>query len=90
MKILQTESADMTTFVESGWTVIPLNVPVLLIEPPSVSMELRETKEEQIVIGDIDFIPAIGRRHIDMLTHRTLLEESVMKHREIWKTLAKK
>ena len=90
MKILQTESADITTFEESGWTVIPLNVPVLLIEPPSVSVELREAKEEQVILGDIDFIPAIGGRHIDMLTHRALLEESVMKHREIWKTLAKK
>jgi hypothetical protein len=90
MKILHTESADMTTFEESGWTVMPLNVPALLIEPPSVSVELHETKEEQVVLGDIDFIPAIGRRHIDMLTHRALLEESVTKHREIWKTLAKK
>lgn len=90
MKILQTESADITTFAESGWSVIPLNVPVLLIEPPSVLVELRETKEEQVVLGDVDFVPAIGGRHIDMLTHRALLDESVVKHREIWKTMAKK
>jgi hypothetical protein len=90
MKILQTESADITTFAEFGWSVIPLNVPVLLIEPPSVLVELRETKEEQVVLGDVDFVPAIGGRHIDMLTHRALLDESVVKHREIWKTMAKK
>lgn len=90
MKIIQTESADMRTFEESGWSIMPLNIPVSLVEPPEVSGELREAEEEQILPGDIDFVPAIGGRHIDVGTHHTLLEESLTKHREIWKTLAKK
>ena len=90
MKMPQTESADITTFVEAGWTVIPLNVPVLALEPPSVLVELHEIKEEQIVPGDINFVPVTGGRHIDMLTHRALLDESVVKHREIWKIMAKR
>ena len=90
MKILQTESADITTFVEAGWTFIPLNIPVLLLEPPSGRVQLREIEEEQVVPGDVKFVPVTGGRHIDMLTHRALLDESVVKHREIWKTMAKR
>ena len=90
MKIPQTESADIKTFEESGWSIIPLNIPVLLIEPPDVSLELNEAKEEQILPGNINFVPPIGGRHIDALTHHVLLKESLIKHREIWKTLAKK
>jgi hypothetical protein len=90
MKIVQTESADITTFAESGWIVVPLNVPVLLVEPPGVPVELRETEEEEFLLGDVDFVPATGGRYIDMLTHRALLDESVVKHKEIWKAMAKK
>ncbi|MFX1476045.1 MAG: hypothetical protein ACFFCO_11300 [Promethearchaeota archaeon] len=90
MKILQTESADIRTFEESEWSVIPLNIPVLLVEPPDFSLELNEAKLEQVLPGEIDFVPSIGVRHIDMLTHYALLEESLVKHKEIWKTLAKK
>lgn len=90
MKTPQTESADIRTFEESDWSIIPLNIPVSLIEPPDVSVELNEAKEEQVISGDIDFVPPIGGRHIDTLTHHALLEESLIKHREIWQTLAKK
>lgn len=90
MKIPQTESVDVKTFQESGWSVIPWNIPILLIEAPNVSLELEEANEEQILPGDISFVPPIGGRHIDALTHHALLEESLIKHREIWKTLAKK
>lgn len=90
MKILQTDSADITTFVEAGWTVMPLNVPVLVLEPPRTLVELREIKEEEVVSGDVNFVPVTGGHHIDMLTHRALLDESVVKHREIWKSMAKR
>ena len=90
MKIAQTESTDMTTFVEAGWSVIPLNFPALVLEPPSALVELREIEEEQTVPGGFSFVPLTGGRHIDMLTHRTLLDESVVKHREIWKIMAKR
>ena len=90
MKIRETESTDSTTFVEAGWTIIPLNVPLLVLEPPSVPVELREIQEEQVMPGDVDFVPATAGRHIDLLTHRALLDESVVKHRRIWKTMAKR
>lgn len=90
MKIPQTESADIRIFEESEWSILPLNVPVLLIEPPDISLKLSEPEEGQVLLGDITFLPNIGGRKIDALTHRTLLEESLIKHKEIWKTLAMK
>lgn len=90
MKILQTESADIRIFEESEWSIMPLNIPVLPVEPPDVSLEFSEAKEEQVLPGDIGFVLPIGEWHIDISTHHALLEESLMKHREIWKSLAKK
>ena len=90
VKVVQTDSADVTTLGEAGWTVVALNVPVLVLEPPRTLVELSGTKEEELVSGDVSFAPAIEGRHIDMLTHRALLDESVVKHSEIWKSMAKK
>ena len=90
MRVLQTESSDTKTFEELGWEITPLNIPVLVIEPPDVSLQLSEAKEEQVLPGEIDFVPPVTGRKIDTLTHRALLEDSLIKHRDIWKTLAKK
>ncbi|OGO04490.1 MAG: hypothetical protein A2Y60_06500 [Chloroflexi bacterium RBG_13_54_9] len=90
MRLPQTESSDTKTFEELGWEITPLNIPVLMIEPPNVSLELSEAKEEKALPGEINLAPPAVVRKVDTLTHRALLEESLMKHGEIWKTLAKK
>jgi len=89
MVIQHTGSSDIQIFEESEWSIVPLNIPVLLIEPPDVSLDINEATDEQILPGDIVLVSPIGARNIDMLTHQTLLAESLIKHRETWKTLAK-
>lgn len=90
MRIPQTETADIRALEELEWNITPLNTPVLLVEPPDVSLELSEVGEEKVLLGDIDFVPLTSGRSIDMLTHRTLLTESLVEYRDIWRTLAKK
>jgi hypothetical protein len=90
MKVLQTESADTKTFEELEWHIIPLNIPVLTVESPDVSLELTEIEEKEVLPGDINFVPRTTQRIIGMMTHQALLEESLVEHKEIWRTLAEK
>ena len=90
MRMLQTESADIIT-LEAEYRITPaLNIPVLLIKPPDITPELREAEQEKALPGDIDLILIASERNIDMLTHRTLVEESLLKYKDIWRTLADK
>lgn len=90
MEVLQTESADTKTFEELEWHIMPLNIPVLMVEPPDISLELTEIEEKEVLLGDINFVPRTTQLTIDMMTHQALLEESLVKHKEIWRTLAEK
>lgn len=87
---IQTDCADSKTFDELDWDINPVNTPVLTIEPPRISTELAELKQEEVLPGEIDFVPISLPSTIDTLTHYALLNDSLVKYREIWKTLAEK
>lgn len=89
MKI-QTDYADSTTFEELKWDINPVNTPILTIEPPCISTELTEVEPEETLLGNIEWAPVSFPRTIDMPTHHSLLNNSLTKHRDIWKTLAEK
>ena len=86
----QTETADIRALEELGWIITSLSTPVLVIKPPSVFLELGEVEEEEVLPGDVNFVPLTRGRSIDTLTHRALLEESVTEYRDIWRTLAER
>lgn len=77
-----TESTDMK-FWESGWTIKPLNVPILVVAPPAAHTDLiiiLPLEEEEVDISaalleDKDFVESIKRAREEMrrgeyLTHQ--------------------
>jgi len=87
---IQTDCADSKTFNEMQWDIKPVNTPVLTIEPPRISAELAEVEREEALPGEIDWVPVSFTRTIDTLTHHDLLNSSLAKHGDIWKTLAER
>lgn len=91
MKISQTDTADVKTFTELGWNIMPFNIPYLMEELHGVSLEeLYQVEVEEQLSGDINIVPATSGKNIDMVTHRKLLDESLTKYNGIWRTLAEK
>lgn len=90
MAMPRTESTDIQTWEAMAWRITPLNIPVLNIEAPTRLPELRDVEAEEAVRGGIGFSDVTREGTIDVTTHQTLLEESLAKHRDIWRTLAEK
>ena len=88
MSMPRTESTDMKVWEELEWRITPLNVPVLVVETPDAFMDLRSVEPQGVLPGDIDFIQVSRRRSIDILTHQSLLKESLQEYSNIWRTLA--
>ena len=88
---VHTESTDMKDWLESGWTVTPLKMVVIESAPPAACVDLKASEfEGQMAKGFLEILRPSSRRSIDMLTHQTLLEQSLRQYEEIWGTLAEK
>ena len=89
--MLQTETASMKAWQESGWTIKTFNIPVLVTAPPAARVELEALDSQDVVsIGGFELIYPSRGRVIDTLTHQTLLEQSLREHEGIWRTLAER
>lgn len=88
---VETETSNTQDWQESGWKVWPYNYPTLVIDPPApyVNLESWEPPSD-LPQGGFELLPPSRLRTIDVLTHSTLLEQSMRDYGEIWKTLAKR
>lgn len=88
IKVL-TDSIYADMFEKQGWSIKPLNF-VVVVDPPAVMPSLKSWTQEGIMPGDFELVQTGKRQIIDRLTHESLLEESLVEYKDIWRTLAKK
>ena len=85
-----TESIYTDGLEEQGWSIKPLNF-VTLVDPPAVMTSLKSVKtQESITPGDFELVQTGRARIIDRLMHEVLLDDSLVKYKNIWKTLAER
>lgn len=87
---VETESVYTDVLEKQGWSIKPLNF-VTLVDPPAVMPNLKSVRtQEGVTPGDFELVQTGRTRIIDRLTHEALLEDSLVKYKSIWKTLAEK
>ena len=91
MVLAMTENTHMKVWEEAGWSIVPVNVAVLEVSPPTLEVSLKEVGPESWSMGTgyqvIQFTP---RRPIDSERHRVLLDQSLEEYPEIWNILAER
>jgi len=91
MNLTQTESTNMEFFTQQQWNLkMPLNFPVLDIEAPEGIKNIKSSEIQDILPGTLRIVWQIREHTIDTLTHKALLDESLLEYSDIWRTLAKK
>jgi len=85
-----TESTYTDMLEKQGWSIKPLNF-VTLVDPPAVMTSLKGVRtQEGIMPGDFELVQTGRKQIVDRLTHESLLEDSLVKYQNIWKTLAER
>lgn len=89
--ILLTDSSDMKSLEELGWTIDTYNIPAAVIEPPTISLDVRSAEPEEVANPGLFRISerVLGRK-ISSLTHRNLLHQSLRDYSDIWRILAER
>lgn len=91
MSLPLTESTNAKFWQESGWTIKPLNIPVMAILPPAANINLVDVEPQDLVsTGGFELVHSLHIHTIDTLTHQTLLEQSLRQYEDIWRTLAER
>lgn len=90
MVFQNTQSTRGSTFEEQGWVFSPMNIPVVVVDPP-LAVQVRDIESAYTgLAGDLHLIEPERELGIDEQVHLELLDRSVTEYHGIWKTLADK
>jgi hypothetical protein len=90
MNSQDTQSTTDAICEQQGWVFRPMNIPVMIVDPP-FAVEVRDAQNLYAgLAGDLHLIEYQHKLSIDDQVHQQLLDRSVAEYRGIWKTLADK
>lgn len=91
MGVSQTETTSTTVLLESGWTIMPLNVAVLQGAPSEPILNLVPVILGEIRgIGTFELVSPPLRPALEPHLHQALLDESFREYERIWSVLAER